>query len=189
MINPFVIIGGVLILLGVAIVGRMTFKFFLFVLKILFGLALIYFGYLITQSPAPDYSQLTQWFKKENIVFYSNSKTSFTPDPSSTFEVFSVAMSTAEIDLTKLIPQTENIRITVNSLFSDTTVIVNPDSPVIIHSNIFRGSAGLSGADPLTSGELNFKTQAADQSKTHIQIEGNALFGKINFITPADLKK
>ena len=186
MINPFVIIGGVLIVIGVAIVGRMTFRFFLFLFKMLFGLSMIYFGYLITQSPTPDYSELTQWIKKENIIFYSNSQASFTPDSGSKFEVYSIAMSTAKIDLSKIKIENENVHIVINSIFSETTVVVNPDSPLVIHSSILKGSAVISGSEPQTSGELEFRTQNATQSKFTIKIDGNAIFGKLHFVTPED---
>jgi predicted membrane protein len=182
--NSMIIIGGALILIGGWIVGRMTYKFLIFSLKLLLGLFLIYMGYHITQSPPPHYGQITKWFNTENLILNKTDRLGITRGSTSTFEVFTVLKGTGVIDLSSIPVGQEDITVIVNSIFSDTTVLVDPNTPLSIHSTLLQGSASISGANPITSGDLNFVTEAAAQSKHTLTIHGNAVWGKLNFTAP-----
>ena len=182
--NPMILMGGALILIGIFIVGKMTYKFIVFIFKMLFGLSLIYLGYQMTQSSLPSFKQLAPWLKKEHLIFKTQARLGIPSDSTSTLEVFTIITGTGTIDLSTIKVDQENIKVIVNSIFSDATVVVNPNAPLSIHTLLLQGSASLSGANPITSGDLNFMTEAATQSKHSIEIQGYSLFGKLNFTAP-----
>lgn len=166
--------GLVVILIGLSIILNAVFKIDFPLIRIIFAFVIIAFGFKVLFGGFG----LKQTSKKENVVIFSESKSG--PDMENLSKEYNAIFGLQTLDLTDL-QLTEEREIECNVIFGKMDLIIPQSLNVRVKANAVFGNARFPDAQQVAFGEMTYKQKNPDETPV-LYIEGNAVFGQINFI-------
>ncbi len=94
---------------------------------------------------------------------------------------YSIIFSDGAVDLTKVDFIGGKRKLKINSIFSSGTVIISPQTPIIIKANSAFGCIHLPDMSDVIFGSKTYKLGDFSNNKFYIEIEANAVFGRLLF--------
>ncbi|MFX4262409.1 hypothetical protein ACOBQJ_09410 [Pelotomaculum propionicicum] len=162
-------IGVILIVLGVLLLVRHLFNLNIPVFRVLLGAIFILIGISIAFGGFRG--------KSTDIIFSSHNIEVAAPE-----REYNFIFSNGVVDFSK-VPPPDNIQnVKVNTIFSDGTIIINPQTPVLIKTNAAFASANMPGGNSITFGNYNYKTKSVLPGSNYLEIEASVVFGKLSVI-------
>lgn len=162
-------IGVILIVLGVLLLIRHLFNLNIPVFRILLGMIFIFIGISIAFGGFRG--------KGSDIVFSSHNIVILTPE-----REYNLIFSNGIVDFSKIPPPDKVQNVKVNTIFSDGTIIVNPQTPVVIKTNAAFASANMPDENSISFGDYSYKTQSFSPGASYLEIEASVVFGRLSII-------
>jgi hypothetical protein len=164
-------IGILIVLIGLGIIINVIFHIHIPIVKILFGLVLIYIGLRIIFGG---------WFSfpichREwgNAVFHHRTYRGFSGDSKEYNAVFGKAV----VDLRDIELKEKVTRVKINAVFGGAEVILNEKTPVRIKADAVFGGVQLPENIVGALGTSTYQSKNFDENKNYLCIEGSSVFG------------
>lgn len=162
-------IGVILIILGVLLLARHLFNLNIPVFRILMGAIFIFIGISIAFGGFRG--------KGSDIVFSSHNIEVLSPE-----REYNFIFSNGVVDFSKVPPPDKIQGVKVNTIFSDGTIIINPQTPVVIKTNAAFASANMPDGNSISFGNYNYKTRSITPGANYLEIEASVVFGRLSII-------
>jgi predicted membrane protein len=163
--------GIVLILVGLSLIVKIVFNIDFSIMRILFAFLFIYLGIRIFIGK--DFSLFNNHQEGNNVIF---SERSFKDVDDG--KEYNVIFGGGKYDLSEMtIPDSQVVRIKLNTIFGGSQVIVNPAIPIRIDSNTAFGGTKMPNGNTSAFGSLDYENDSAKVSKPRLIIETNTVFG------------
>jgi predicted membrane protein len=163
--------GIVLILIGLSILIKIIFNIDFSIMRILVAFLFVYLGIKILVGK--DFS-LFHNSKNGNNVLFSERTFKEVVDG----KEYNVVFGAGKFDLSDLvIPDSQIVRVKLNTTFGGSLVIINPRVPFRIDSNTAFGGTKMPNGNTTAFGSLNYENDTAKASKPKLIIETNTVFG------------
>jgi hypothetical protein len=156
--------GGALILLGGSIILNVLFNIHIPIFRICFALALIYFGIKILLGGSSCAGRPVH-----NTPVNSESRN---------HTVFGVR----NIDLTGVSLASGSINKRVDTAFGSTTLVIDPEMPVMIMVNSAFGSARMPDDNIISFGKYVYRSKNFNGTSNSLIIDAKVAFGELNVI-------
>ncbi len=165
--------GIILILWGILILLNVLLGIKVPVFRIILAFILIYLG-IATLVGKP-----IGWGKAKNVIICERRK----PDTSTTLEKYEIVFGERIVDLTGIKLGSSSKYISVNTVFGECILKINPELPSKLVINAAFAEARLPDGTSFSFGTNTFKTPSFDESKPFLLIEGSVVFGKLELET------
>ncbi len=159
--------GVVLVLCGLAVLLKAFFGIDIPIIRVLFGLFLIYLGAKVIWGPCTA----------PKPPFGSTVVTGGRVEAGKDRE-YNVIFGQGTIDLTGVEVKDQDLELKANTIFGSSTVKVKAGTPALIKASSAFGNAKLPGGDSTAFGTLYYKTASYKEGKPHLSLEVNAVFGE-----------
>ena len=167
------LVGGLIILLGLGIIVNVIFHVHIPIVKILFGLFLIYIGLKIILGP---------WFfppihhgEWGHAVFHHRTYRGFSGDS----KEYSAVFGKAVVDLRGIELKEKITRIKVHAVFGGAEVILDEKTPVRIKADAVFGEVKLPENITAAFGTSTYQSKNFNENQNYLLIEGASVFGGI----------
>lgn len=161
-------IGVILIILGVLLLARHLFNLNIPVFRILLGAIFIFIGISIAFGEFRG--------KGSDIVFSSQNIEVLSPE-----REYNFIFSSGVVDFSR-VPSPDRVQgVKVNTIFSEGTIIINPQTPVVIKTNAAFASANMPD-NSISFGNYNYKTRSFPPGANYLEIEASVVFGRLSII-------
>ncbi|MDP4093192.1 MAG: hypothetical protein Q8920_07500 [Bacillota bacterium] len=141
------------------------------VFRTLFGLLIMFIGFsILFKRKHYDYS-----YNKKDAVFDDV----HTEASSSNFEKYSVVFGKQTVDASNMILDT-NKKIKFEVVFGEGTLLLDPDTPVIIKADAAFGNVDLPNNEQFSFGSRTYEFGIIDRNEPYLEISANAVFGRLN---------
>jgi predicted membrane protein len=160
----FLVIGIVLLLNSIFNFNVHTFKLIVGIVIVLFGVFILFNGFSFQDS--------------RNIVFREG-----IIRVSEVQDEYNIVFASGTVDLSKVKIENEVKKIKVNTIFADGKVILNPDVPTLIKASSAFGELELPDRSSVIFSSQKYKIGDISTNQGYLEIEANAVFGKLKFIT------
>jgi hypothetical protein len=156
--------GIIVIILGAAILIKHIFNLEFPVIKVVFGVALILLGLRVLvfkdshNHCCPQGDQNNVVFGEKNMIYSADNNE------------YNAVFSSAVLDLTKLEASIDH-RIKVSCVFGNIKIVINPQTKLIIDSDVVFGS--ISNPD---------ENKVADSNQIILKMKADAVFGSIRIV-------
>jgi predicted membrane protein len=161
-----------LLLIGFALLARVILNLEFPVLKVIIGLFLILTGIRIMVG---DF-RLWPLRTADNEIFFRSAKIIPGRDMQPGYQV---VFSQAAFDLSRIDPGEAGKRISMNSVFSGSTIYLPPGQPVIIQVDAVFSSVKMPGRNTPVLGRGHYKSENFDPENPHLSINVNIVFGSV----------
>jgi predicted membrane protein len=161
--------GVVLMLLGLSIIVKMIFHIDIPVFRTIFALVLIYLGLRLLFG--------WNWCHKQNChsTWFNNSTITATAAGSK----YDVIFGQSKIDLRNITAIDGDREVNVDVVFGSADVLMNPNVPYIIKSDVVFGAASMPGqGDFSTFGEREYTSKAYVAGQPHVVVKLDVVFGR-----------
>ena len=158
------------IILGVLVLIHYIFKLNLPVFKIGLGILFVFLGISLFINNPGSKSDTDIVFGKKTIQVTALEKE------------YNVVFAEGTIDFSKVIPQSKGEKVRINSIFSKTTVIINPSIPVLVKSNSAFAVTGLPDQSSINFGNHKYMTNNLKPELPHLEIESKVAFSKLSVV-------
>lgn len=162
--------GVILIVLGVLLLVRHLFNLNIPVFRILLGAIFIFIGISIAFGGF-------RGGKGSDIVFSSQNIEVLTPE-----REYNFIFGNGVVDFSKIPPPDKVQNVKVNTIFSDGTIIINPQTPLVIKTNAAFSSANMPDGNSISFGNYSYKTKTFSPGSNYLEIETSVVFGKLSII-------
>ena len=164
------------LLLGTSILLKVLFKIDLPLVRLCFAVFLIYMGIRM----------LTGTFTKPSQVF---SQGVFDFDESEAgLNHYNAVFGRRKIDLTRIVLDKQDVKVEINTVFGESTVLINPAMPITIHTNAVFSEARMPNENMVTFGTLKYSTSSAKSAPHTLIVHSNVVFGALRFVDKLDDK-
>jgi len=153
-----------LVLLGAMLLISAIFRISIPVFSILFAVFLVYLGLRLLVGRRHGMWR-GDWFEHRHMEDVR---------PGDRHEV---VFGNSSLDLGSVVIQNETVKTEVSVVFGSSQVYVNRNMPVKILANVAFGSARLPDGDSSAFGEYAWKSPNLDESKPHLELYVNVVFG------------
>ncbi|NCO24785.1 MAG: hypothetical protein COZ07_06405 [Candidatus Infernicultor aquiphilus] len=160
----FLVIGIVLLLNSIFNFNVHTFKLIVGIVIVLFGVFILFNGFGFQDSRSIIF--------REGIIRVSEVQ-----------DEYNIVFASGTIDLSKVKIEGEVKKIEVNAIFADGKVILNPDVPTLIKASSAFGELELPDRSSVIFSSQKYKIGDISTNQGYLEIEANAVFGKLKFIT------
>ena len=160
----FLVIGIVLLLNSIFNFNVHTFKLIVGIVIVLFGVFILFNGFSFQDS--------------RNIVFREG-----IIRVSEVQDEYNIVFASGTVDLSKVKIEDKVKKIKVNTIFADGRVILNPDVPTLIKASSAFGELELPDRSSVIFSSQKYKIGDISTNQGYLEIEANAVFGKLKFIT------
>jgi len=167
------LIGVMIILFGLGIIINVVFHVNIPVLKILFGLFLIYIGLRIIFGNSLPFS--AHHWRSGDAVFGNRTYHSLPGDSNEYNAVFGKVM----VDLRGIELKEKVTRVKVTAVFGGAEVILDKNMPVRIKADAVFGGVNLPENVAGGFGSASYQSQNFDENKNYLLIEASSVFGGI----------
>lgn len=165
--------GVIILLLGISIIFKAIFKVDFPFVRIFFGLLLIYLGirfFIKTDFQSP----------KDNIVVFEEKKV----DVSNAYSDYNTVFGKSKFNLSNPSDYLE-----FNTVFGHSTLVIPSNLPYKITANtVFAENELPEGDKSFFIGERVYTSLTYDESKPHLNLEVNTVFGKFEVIKGGETK-
>lgn len=174
--------GFLFLAIGVVVIVQHVFNIDLPILKILFGLFLIYVGLKIVFG---SFGMRMNAFRIDKISTGTEaifSETYFKARSGESSEVnskFSTAFGNSMLDLSDLKPEELNSTFKINNAFGKTRVKTNPEHGIKAQISVGFGSIKIRGESQGSLGEINYKSENYKSQGPNLQLDINNAFGEV----------
>lgn len=174
--------GFLFLAIGVVIIIQHVFNIDLPILKILFGLFLIYLGLKIIFG---SFGMRMNAFRVDRVSTGTEaifSEALFKARSSESNEVnskFSTAFGSSTLDLTDLTPEELAGRFKISNAFGKTKVKTNPEHGIKAHISVGFGSVKIRGENQGALGEINYKSENYKSQGPNLQLDIDNAFGEV----------
>ena len=179
--NTTMVIGLFFLVLGLSIVLKAVFKIDFPVIRVLFGVLLIYFGIKVALGSFGLCGHCS--WKSDSSAFFS--ERTFKPGVSDKDVLeYHVAFGKGVVDLTDLPASPAGKRVHINTAFGECIVIWDHKTPIRIRANSLFGEAALPNGNTVAFGNLNYQSPSASgeaESVGAIIVEANVFMGALRF--------
>ena len=167
--------GILLTVIGVSLIVGEVFKIQVPIVQICVGIGFVYFGLswifgAFDISMKPGVTESAAVFGKGNF--------SISKDSSKDNE-FSVVFGGGVVDLRNVDLSDGNAAVEVNTVFGETTVLVNEDTPYKIKADTVFGKSDLPQANRTVVGTQEYYSNNFDPKSNHLVISTNVVFGSL----------
>lgn len=163
--------GAVVILLGISILLRTIFHIHLPIVRVLFGVFLLYMGIRIIAGGF----WRGGWGYNGNSTVFGNANMKYDSDKRD----YSIVFGNGTIDLSNIRSVIDDRTVEVNVVFGNGTVRVNDTIPVIVRSTTAFGNTVMPDRNGAAFGEMQYTSPSYVAGQPHLTIETNCVFGKI----------
>jgi predicted membrane protein len=165
---------GLLIVAGLLMIIKHSFNLRFSTPRILFGLVIIYIGCFVLFNGS---SWIGNVRGGANLVFGNGHI------PVRTLEdEYNIIFSNGSIDMTDMDKVPFGREVKVNVIFGNGTLRINPDIPIVIKMSAVFGSVQAPDRSSSGFGENIYRTPAAQAEGDYLEIEANAVFGRLDII-------
>lgn len=179
--------GLLLLSLGLLMLVQYIFKLDLPLLKILFGISLVYLGIKMVFSSfgREDVFREMKTVSTDSEAIFSDSEFQYQKsDGESKNSKFTTAFGSSTLDLTDVKPGDKHEPISIQNAFGRTVIKTNPESPLDIKSGLAFGTIEIRGRSQSFFGESQVQVPAKENGKTTektepLKIEINSAFGQV----------
>lgn len=163
--------GVLLILFGIILLVRYIFNVNIPVFKITIGIICLLMGI----------SLFINGSENETSIVFSNRVIKVTNLDKEYFLIF----SKGSIDLSDLSSQNKERKVKINTLFSEGTIKINPQTPILIKMNSAFAITKMPDNVSVNFGNYKYMTKSFKQDANPIEIEAKVVFGKLKVIEDA----
>lgn len=160
----FLTVGIILLLNNVLNFNINIFKLIIGILIVLFGVFILFNGFGFQDS--------------RNIVFREG-----IIRVSEVQDEYNIVFASGTVDLSKVKVEDGVKKIKVNTIFADGKVILSPDVPTLIKASSAFGELELPDRSSVIFSSQKYKIGDISTNQGYLEIEANAVFGKLKFIT------
>lgn len=153
-------------ILGILIVARNVFKVNIPVFKIAFGMLFIFIGISLFISEPGE---------SNNNIFFSNKAIQVTDLD----KEYNLIFSRGTIDLSKVSPQNKGQKLKINTIFSDGTIVINPQTPALISTNSAFAITETPDDASISFGKYKYLTKSYEKERNYLQVETKTVFSKL----------
>jgi len=157
-----------LILLGILLLVRYVFKIKIPIFLISTAIILIILGVsLFVNGPG---------IGSENNIVFSKNRIIQAVNPSNEY---TFVFANGTIDLTKTHPQNIGQKIKINTIFSNGTIKVNPQTPLIVKTHSAFAVTETPNKDLIYFGSSSYQTKSFKKESEYIDIDAKVIFGML----------
>lgn len=162
--------GVFLLIIGLLIVLKYTLHLNISIFKIGIAIILIWIGITLI---------IGRWGIRDssNTIFSGRELR-----PETLEKEYNIIFGKAHMDLSSLLLSEFNKSIEINTVFSKTTLKIDPSKPIVIDIDCVFGSARTSDRKVESFGKYLYKTPSVDISKEHLNIKADIVFGELEVI-------
>jgi predicted membrane protein len=161
--------GIILILIGASFIIKVIFKIDFPVMKFMVAFFFIFLGIRILIG-----SRFVERHSEHDVVF-NESRVQVTEIKN---KEYNVVFGKSVIDLRNVSLQEGRTRMTINTVFGGSEIILNDSTPVRIDSDVAFGGAQLpDGTNNGGFGSTTFRTDNLNEDSTYLHIKTNTVFG------------
>ena len=160
--------GAVIVIFGLSLILREVFHINFPLLRVLFGLILIYWGVRVIADGFTNRTRTHQAVLSNDAVTYDGWQ-----------HEYNTMFGNSTVDFFKIDSPTEDKRCEVNAIFGQTTIIVNDNIPMKIKMDAAFGQVAAPGKSVAGFGEAVYTTSAYSPDKPAIHLKADAVFGRI----------
>jgi len=164
-------IGIVFLVIGIVLLLNSIFNFNVHTFKLIVGIVIVLFGVFILFNGFGFQDSRSIIFR-EGIIRVSEVQ-----------DEYNIVFASGTIDLSKVKIEGEVKKIEVNAIFADGKVILNPDVPTLIKASSAFGELELPDRSSVIFSSQKYKIGDISTNQGYLEIEANAVFGKLKFIT------
>lgn len=162
-------VGAILIVLGALLLVRHLFNLNIPVFRVLLGAIIILIGISIAFGGFRG--------KSSDIIFSSHNIEAVAPE-----REYNFIFSNGVVDFSKVPPPDKIQNVKVNTIFSDGTIVINPQTPVVIRTNAAFAGANMPDKNSIAFGNYNYKTKSISPGSNYLEIDASVVFGKLSVI-------
>ena len=163
--------GSFFILLGLSVILKHTLHVDIPVVRIFFGLFLVYLGIQIITGGRGNARE-----SGPNVIFTHGR---MVPDQNGEYNVI---FGKGDIDLTGIQAKDSSLPLKVNTIFGSSTIRLKAGAPVRVKSNSAFGSVRLPDGNHTALGTYFYQTKAWQEGKPFLDLEVNAVFSGVEVI-------
>jgi len=162
--------GVFLALIGLLIIIKYTLNLNISIFRVAVAIIFIYLGISLI---------LGQWgIKTESDIIFREERITST----SLSREYNVVFSRGYIDLSNISPEELNKNIKIATVFSSTTLKLNPNMPVVIDIDCAFGSVKTPDGKTLAFGKSTYNSPEVEGSQNYLKIKADTVFGELNII-------
>ena len=162
--------GAVVIIVGVSMLIKAVFNIDIPVLRVLFGLIVIWFGI----------SLMTGWHgcKTANTVVFSECEVSAKDIKGD----YSVVFGKGTLDLSGVDIKEKSVNAKIDTVFGDTYIIIDPHMPVKVQVDSAFASAIMPDKNMVSFGTMNYTSPAYKEGANCLYIKADVVFGSLRIV-------
>jgi hypothetical protein len=164
-------IGIVFLVIGIVLLLNSIFNFNVHTFKLIVGIVIVLFGVFILFNGF-GFQDSRNIIFREGIIRVSEVQ-----------DEYNIVFASGTVDLSKVKIEDEVKKIKVNTIFADGKVILNPDVPTLIKASSAFGELELPDRSSVIFSSQKYKIGDISTNQGYLEIEANAVFGKLKFVT------
>jgi hypothetical protein len=164
-------IGIVFLVIGIVLLLNSIFNFNVHTFKLIVGIVIVLFGVFILFNGF-GFQDSRNIIFREGIIRVSEVQ-----------DEYNIVFASGTVDLSKVKIEDEVKKIKVNTIFADGKVILNPDVPTLIKASSAFGELELLDRSSVIFSSQKYKIGDISTNQGYLEIEANAVFGKLKFVT------
>ncbi len=169
------------IVLGAILLFNYAFGFNVPVFRVLGALAVIYLGVsILFGSFGVKISKLST--DNEAVFSTSQFKLNLTDDADKDQRKYNTVFGESELDLTGVDLSKGDVSVKMNTVFGETRLIVNKNTPLRVRTNSVFGNAALPGKDVSAMGKFNYVSEGLTEGAPSLNVDANVVFGEFQLI-------
>jgi predicted membrane protein len=171
--------GVLFVAIGVLVILRHYFGIQFPLIKVIFGILLVYFGVkiLFTSFTKATPGTPTRLGPSQNIGLFSSSRFQYISNGKP--QSFHTFFGDSDIDLSKMDLSRGDVDIELNVVFGEMLVVLGAQVPMQLESKALFGEIQLPNKKKITEGRHTFQSAILKASGAKINMRANAIFGEI----------
>jgi len=170
------ILGILIVLVGIAVLVKAIFHLDIPILRIAFGLFLIYLGVELILGWT-RWHRMIEW---GNGYFGVFGEQEMRVGPAEAPQrAYTVVFGRTVLDLSDVAPVNEDVKVELNVVFGDARVKVAPATPIEIVAQVAFGRAELPGTAQVALGRQVYRSETAATAAHLIRLRSNVVFGNL----------
>jgi len=163
--------GVVFLVVGVILLLNSLFNFNINIFKLILGIIIVLFGVFVLFNGF-GFEDSRNIIFREGVIRVSKAQGEY-----------NIIFASGSVDLSK-VKVDDNVRkIKINTIFADGKVILNPDVPTVIKASSAFGELELPDKSSAIFSSKEYKIGEVSINKGYLEIEADAVFAKLRFIT------
>lgn len=166
--------GVLLLIIGVALIGKRLFYFSIKLSGILFTFAFIYYGISMLRG---KYNRREGNSTTEDVIFSNRDIVA-----TNAKDKYGIIFGNAALDLTTLPIPVEKRTIKIETVFGRSLIRINPEIPTIIKVGSVFSSARMPNGTQISFGDYTYTTRNYREDYPHLYIKVDVVFGNVDIV-------